>query len=192
MQHVPYNGVIGSAFSYAYGYLTHLYLLTEDYERAHNTKVLDVENYFEMLIYPANLPEDYVLSTYSLLASLAHRLGREEDAGRWSREYSILKTRTDPMAENELSNMQKTIEENPEQTNEIVDLGKLQSVSPPESPPETNNEGSLRPLPCNGHVFDHEETRSEARSVRGPFCVQPWVAERRSRPCRSRPISPWG
>jgi len=169
LKYMPYSGVIGAAYDHAYSCLIHLYLSAEDYERAYHAMVMKAENYFKMLVYRTDLPEDFILSTYSLLASLARRLGREEDADRWNREYSILKARADTLAENETSNLQVINEEDLEQTNKNVEFGQSQWVSPPKPLPETNIEGSLNLRRCKGHTFDHEETTSEPHSVQLPF-----------------------
>ncbi|KAJ9605318.1 hypothetical protein H2200_009975 [Cladophialophora chaetospira] len=102
MHEMEYDGVVGGAFSHAYSYLTHLYLMTQDYEKAYHFTQLKVENYFHVLECRHDLPEDFILSSYSLLSSLAQRLGIDKEAEKWKREHTILKRRTDALAESEL------------------------------------------------------------------------------------------
>ena len=75
IQSIPYDGVTGGATSHAHSYLIHIYLLAEGYEKAYHNMVMQVENYFEMLVYRTDLPEDTILSAYSQLAFLVRRLG---------------------------------------------------------------------------------------------------------------------
>lgn len=104
MMQMEYTGVVGGAFSHAYSYLTHLYLMPPgaDYEKAYNCTLLKVDNYFRMLTCRTDLPEDFILPSYSLLASLAQTLGMPAEAETWRQQYAALKARTDALAQQEL------------------------------------------------------------------------------------------
>jgi hypothetical protein len=170
MQQMQYDEVIAAAFSHAYSCLIHVYLCQEDYEKAYHSMVLRVENYFEMLlVYGTDLPEDSMLSTYSALESLAHMLRRNEDVAKWKCEYSILKTRTGLLAENEISSSQAISEGDIENTGLIENAVQPQSLSLPRPLSETNIEGIFDPRPCEGHIFGLEETTGETNSTQSPF-----------------------
>ena len=102
MHEMPFNGTVGGAFSHAYSYLTHLYLQTLQLAKAYQYTSLKVENYFRVIECRNDLPEDFILSSYSLLSSLAEALGMKDEAQNWRREHAILKIRMDALAEREL------------------------------------------------------------------------------------------
>jgi hypothetical protein len=126
MHEMPYNGVVGGAFSHAYSYLAHIHLQAQNHEQAYHYTKLKVENYFRMLEYRTDLPEDFILSSFELLASLAQELERNEEAEQWWREHEILKRRTDALAESELAALKGQREELP------VSLGRQRNVPPEE------------------------------------------------------------
>lgn len=112
MAEMPYDGTVGGAFSHAYSYLTHLYLMTHDYAEAYECMLLKVENYFHALECRTDLPEDFILSSYCLLSSLAKRLGMHTESDKWTLEHEILKRRTDALAEDELSDLKSRAQTN--------------------------------------------------------------------------------
>jgi hypothetical protein len=103
MHEMHYDGVLGGAFSHAYSYLTHLYLMAQDYEKAYHCTLLKVENYYKVLECRTDLPEDFILSSFDLLSSLAEKLQMDKEAENWRRKHTMLKAHTDALAEMELS-----------------------------------------------------------------------------------------
>ncbi|KIW62935.1 hypothetical protein, variant [Phialophora macrospora] len=140
MHEMPYDGVLGGAFSHAYSYLTHLYLMTQDYEKAYHCTFLKVENYFKVLGYRTDLPEDFILSSFKLLSSLAETLRMDEEAEVWRRKYTDLKAHTDASAELELSYLRSGARASQGDQSRGVNAPRLagqsqSSPSPSSSPP---------------------------------------------------------
>ena len=102
MNHMQYDGTVGAAFSNAYSCLTHLYLMKQDYGQAYQCTRLKVENYFRTLQHRVDLPEDFILSSYSILSFLAQDLGMGKEAASWRHKYKTLKRHTDALADREL------------------------------------------------------------------------------------------
>ncbi|EXJ53867.1 hypothetical protein A1O7_09203 [Cladophialophora yegresii CBS 114405] len=152
MHEMQYDGVLGGAFSHAYSYLTHLYLMSQDYEKAFYYTLLKVENYFKMLEYRADLPEDFILLSFDLLSSLAKALGMDEEAEKWRRKHTNLKAHTDALAEMELSCLKSQA-----QASLSINVQMQQSESSPSASPEvlsaTSVEDSCRnsALPVRPH-----------------------------------------
>ncbi|KIW23143.1 uncharacterized protein PV07_11366 [Cladophialophora immunda] len=162
MHQMRYDEVVGGAFSHIYGNLVHLYLSEKNYEKAYHNMVMRVENYFDMLVYRRDLLDDFLVGAYSQLEWLTRKLGRDGDADRWNREYHILKPRTDRFAENELSCLEAALSKSLGQPCEPVGFAEHQWLSTPESPLETDIEGSLAAPPCEGHVVDEQKTASRS------------------------------
>ncbi len=166
MERMQYDGVVGSALHHAYGNLLHLYMSKGDYEKAYSVMVKMVDNYFEMLIYRTDFPDDFILSTYSQLASLASRLGMQEDARKWNVEYTVLKARTDALGEMELSKLRMTTVRELARSNDNFSLAEFESSLSPAPLPAIVIEGNIGAGPrlCIGHAFDDEIAGGIARS----------------------------
>lgn len=105
MQSMPRDRVVVGALSHAWTYLTHIYMTSHDYQRAYHCTLMKVENYFRRLQYAPTLPEDFMLSSFLLLAKLARLLDMPEEAERWTQEYEIFKATADKVAQDELSSL---------------------------------------------------------------------------------------
>ncbi|EXJ76325.1 uncharacterized protein A1O5_00833 [Cladophialophora psammophila CBS 110553] len=106
LQGMAYSDVVAGQFSHTYSYLTHLYLRADNLnlQRAYHFTRMKVENYFEMLmVYRPDIPEDFILPSFALLANLARSLCRDKEAAEWECEYTILRRRTDALTMSELS-----------------------------------------------------------------------------------------
>ncbi|ETI19309.1 hypothetical protein G647_09141 [Cladophialophora carrionii CBS 160.54] len=136
MHEMQYDGVLGGAFSHAYSYLSHLYLMTQDYEKAYYCTLLKVDNYFKVLAYRTDLPEDFILSSFDLLASLAIKLGMDEEAEKWRRKSTTLKAHTDALAEMELSCLQSRAQASQGVHSPGIDFPRRQNETSPSATQE--------------------------------------------------------
>ena len=165
---MQFDGIVGGALSHAYSYLTHLYLLGHDYEKAYECTLLKVENYFHALEYRTDLPEDFILSSYSLLSSIAQKLGMHEEREKWRLEHEILKRWTDALAENELSNFKSRAQANLQNRNRRADRHKRPPNRSSSHTPEADTLGEVF-LQYHCHYPTHAEVQVAEHQYRDHF-----------------------